>query len=154
MTTAPGSRRVGIAVSTVLTAIGICLVAGILLIIPATIPSASVRDALRNEIKAATGLDPVVQGETSVSLFPWGTVSFADVVLGGDRTGQPALAADRVTARLRLLPLLFGRIETADLALVRPQISVIFEKNGRSNWSTLVDILARTLRPIRIDRDR
>jgi len=147
LTTAPGSRRVGIAVSTVLTVIGIGLFAGILLILPATIPANSVRDALRNEIKAATGLDPLVQGETSVSLFPWGTVSFADVVLGGDHSGPPALVADRVTARLRLLPLLFGRIETADLALVRPQISVVFEASGRSNWSALVDMLARTLRP-------
>jgi len=49
------------------------------------IPADNVRDAVKAEIRAVTGLDPQVRGATSISLFPTGTVSFADVALGDDR---------------------------------------------------------------------
>ena len=82
-----------------------------------------------------------------MSLFPSPTISFTDVVLGDDRPGEPALSAERLTAQLRLLPLFTGRIEIADVSLVRPRISVAFERDGRSNWSALIDTLSRTLKP-------
>ena len=73
----------------------------------------------------------------AVSLFPTGSVSFADVTLGDD-AAEPALTADRLTARLRFFPLLIGRIEIADVSLMRPRIIVTFEPDGRSNWSGLI----------------
>ena len=73
------------------------------------------RDAVKAEIRSATGLDLRLRGDVRVSLFPTGSVSFANVALGDD--AQPALAADRVTARLRLFPLFAGRIEIADVSL-------------------------------------
>ena len=60
---------------------------------------------------------------------------------------DPALAADRLTAKLQLLPLLFGRIEPADVSLTRPRLVVKVEPDGRSNWSGLMATLARTLKP-------
>ena len=81
----------------------------------------------------------------SVSLFPSGTVSFHDVLLGDDRTGEPAVVADELTARLRYFPLLAGRVEIADVTLVRPTITVTFLPGGQSNWSGLIASLARAL---------
>ena len=57
------------------------------------------------------------------------------------------LAADRLTARLRFFPLFAGRIEIADVSLVRPRINVTFDRDGRSNWAGLIDALARALGP-------
>ena len=37
---------------------------------------------------------------------------------------QPALTAERLTARLRFFPLLIGRVEIADVSLERPTIAV------------------------------
>jgi AsmA protein len=106
-------------------------------------------DAVRAEvlsgIRSATGLDPVLRGKASVSLFPNGSVSFADVVLG-DET-RPALTAERLTARLRFFPLLIGRVEIADVSLERPTISIDLEADGRSNWSGLIAALARNQKP-------
>src|SRR5580698_11399281 len=110
-------------------------------------PAAAVRDAVAKEIHSVTGLDPVLRGDFSVSLFPSGTVSFHDVLLGDDRTGRPAVAADELTARLRYFPLLAGRIEIADVTLVRPTITVTFLPGGQSNWSGLIGSLARALAP-------
>jgi AsmA protein len=118
---------------------------GALLAASMLIPAETVRAAVTSEIRAVTGLEPRIRGEASVSLFPSATVSFTDVVLGdGER---PALAAERLTANLRLLPLLIGRIETADVALTRPRITVAIDGEGRSNWSGLIETLARTLQP-------
>src|SRR5689334_10967143 len=44
--------------------------------------SENVREQALNEIRSVTGLDPVLRGEANVSVFPSGTVSFGDVVLG------------------------------------------------------------------------
>ena len=46
------------------------------------------------EIRNVTGLDLVLRGDVAVSLFPTGSVSFANVTLGDD--AKPVLAADRV----------------------------------------------------------
>ena len=102
----------------------------------------TVRQEAMSEIRAATGLNPVLRGEATISLFPSGKVSFADVVLGDEK--QPALTAERLTARLRFFPLLRGRVEIADVALVRPIIAINIGANGQSNWSGLIESLARS----------
>ena len=123
--------------------------AGIAALVAATalIPADSVRQAVLSEIRAVTGLEPSIRGEVAVSVFPSATVSFSDVVLGDERSAKPALAADRLTTKLQLLPLLFGRIEPADMALTRPRLLIALEPDGRSNWSGLMATLARTLKP-------
>ena len=146
VTAATGLKRPAIAVAAMVAAAFVTLV-GLSFLIPA----ATVRDAVKKEISAVTGLDPVLRGETSVSLFPSGTVSFRDVMLGDDRTGEPAVVADELTARLRYFPLLAGRIEIADVTLVRPTITVTFQPDGQSNWSGLIATLSHALEP---NRDR
>lgn len=123
--------------------------AGIAALVAASafIPAEKVRNAVIAEIRSVTGLEPVVRGEVTVSLFPTATVIFSDVVLGDDRGTRPALTAERLTATLRLLPLLVGQIETADVALTRPLLTVDLEADGHSNWSSLLATLARTLKP-------
>ena len=100
---------------------------------------------MKAEIRSATGLDLRLSGDGDVSLFPTGSVSFANVALGDD--AEPALAADRMTARLRLFPLFAGRIEVADLSLDHPRINITFGRDGRTNWSALIETLARALGP-------
>ena len=119
MTAATGFKRLAIAVVAVIAAVFVTLVA-----LSFLIPAASVRDAVAKEIHAVTGLDPMLRGDVSVSLFPSGTVTFHKVVLGDDRNGEPGVVADELTARLRYFPLLAGRIEIAEVTLVRPTIAV------------------------------
>jgi AsmA protein len=128
--------------------IAVGLAAGIAAIAGATfvIPRDTVRDAVIAEIRAVTGLEPVLRGPVTVSMFPAGTISFSDVVLG-EPTGDPAFTAEQLTADLRLMPLLAGRIEIADISLIKPRIAVELEPDGRTNWSSLIDTLARALKP-------
>ena len=105
----------------------------------------AVRQQAMNEIRTVTGLNPILRGEATVSLFPSGAVSFADVVLG--EPTHPALTAERLTARLRFFPLLIGRVEIADVSLERPIIAIDLDANGQSNWSGLIESLARSQKP-------
>jgi AsmA protein len=111
------------------------------------IPHEHVREAVKAELRAVTGLDPMLRGETSISLFPSGNVSVEDVVLGDTQSGLSPIAVERLNARLRFFPLLAGRVEIADVALVRPNIEVTLEPGGRSNLSGLIETLAGALRP-------
>ena len=142
MIAAGGFKRVGVLVAA-LVAAGVAALVAISLLIPAE----TVRNAIKAEIRAVTGFEPMIRGDASVSLFPWGTVSFADVTLGDEDHGARLLAAERVTARLRLLPLLFGRIEAADLWLQRPRISIRFAPEAGSNWAGVAEALTRALKP-------
>jgi AsmA protein len=142
VTAAVGIKRLGFAVAA-LAAAGI----GALLILPFLMPADAVREAVKAEIRAVTGLDPVLRGGATVSLFPTGTVTFDDVSLGDNRTGAPALTAEQVVARLRFFPFLAGRIEIADVSLVRPTIAIVFNADRSSNWSGHIQTLAQNLKP-------
>jgi len=135
-----GTKRLGLAVAALILAATCAFV-----IVALLMPADSVRDAVKAEIRAVTGLEPVVRGGVSVSLFPSGRVSLEDVALGDNRTGATALTAEHVLARLRFFPLLIGRIEIADILLVRPTITVVLDNDRSSNWSGHLEALARNL---------
>jgi AsmA protein len=140
VTAATGFKRLGIAISAIVMAGLVALGAMSLLISVDT-----VRESAKAQIRDVTGLDVVLRGDVAVSLFPTGSISFTNVILGEDNA--PVLAADLMTARLRFFPLFVGRTEIADVSLVRPRLSVTYDRDGRSNWSALIESLARTLGP-------
>jgi AsmA protein len=146
VTVAIGLKRLAIAVAAVVGAAFVTLVA-----LSFLMPASAVRDAVKSEIHAVTGLDPMLGNDVSLSLFPSGTARFHNVVLGDARSGEPAVAADELTTRLRYFPLLAGRIEIADVTLVHPVINVTFSASGQSNWAGLIASLAHALQP---DLDR
>ena len=109
------------------------------------------RDALRAaveaQIRAVTGLDLVVKGNTDISVFPASYVSFHDVGLKGGASADPALTVDVLTANLRLLPLLLQRFEIADVMMLRPRIRVVRDITGESNWTPFIGTITRTMKP-------
>src|SRR5215510_13689263 len=111
------------------------------------IPADNVRERVKAQIAAVTGLDPVLSGKVAVSLFPTGSARFDDVRLGDQRAGTSALTTEQLVVRLPFFPLLIGQIEIADITLVHPTITIGFDKDGRSNWSGHIDTLARALQP-------
>ena len=140
MTATTGFKRLGFALLAVVAAGGALATAGHLLL-----SAEVVRQQALSEIRSVTGLDPILRGPAEVSLFPSGSVTFNDVALGD--ANNPALTAERLTARLRFFPLLIGRVEIADVALERPHIAIDFGPGGDSNWGGLITALARSQKP-------
>jgi len=119
----------------------------VLIAISLVVPADTVRDQVKGQILAVTGLDPVLNGAVDVSLFPAGSVTFSDVSFGDKWSDTPAFTAEQLVVRLRFLPFLLGRIEIADVTLVKPTITVAFDRNGTSNWTSHIESLARALQP-------
>jgi AsmA protein len=119
---------------------------GALAVVSLLIPKDQVREAVQSEIRAATGLSPLLRGDVSVSLFPYGQVTLGDVVLG-EGPGEPPLQAKRLVARLSFLPLLLGRIDIADIALAEPRVLITVDESGRSNWTRLGSSAGRSAEP-------
>jgi AsmA protein len=132
-----GSKRLAVALA------GLILVAGGGIAAMSFLVSAdAAREQAKAEIRAATGLDPIFRGQSHVSLFPFGVITFDDVSLGTGR--QTALTARRLTANLRFFPLLLGRVETGEIRLEQPTILINLEGGGQSNWANLLDSLNRS----------
>ncbi len=142
MTAANGLKRLAIAVAALVAAAFVTLIG-----LSFLIPTEAVRDAVKKEIQAATGMSPTFRGTISVSLFPHATASFHDVVLGDGADATPPLAAAELTARLRYFPLLAGRIEIADVTLAQPTVNITFAQDGQSNWSSLLKSFAQAVEP-------
>ncbi len=136
-----GFKRLALAVGTLL--IGVF---GALAAVSFLIPKDQVREAVKSEIRAVTGLNPLLRGDVSVSLFPYGQVTLTDVALG-EGLDEPPLQAARLVARLSFLPLLLGRIDVADVTLAEPRIVVAVDENGVSNWARLLSSLGRPVDP-------
>jgi AsmA protein len=124
----------------------VALIIGALAALSALVPHDTVRETVMAQLRAVTGLDLALRGRTAVSLFPSSEVSFHDVRLG-EAGAEPALSAERLTARLRLFPLLLGSVEISDVELIKPKIIVAREASGRSNWANLLQTLAQSLKP-------
>ena len=72
MTASTGFRRLGfILLAAFVAGASALMTAGYL------VSAETVRQQALNEIRAVTGLDPILRGEASVSMFPTGRVSFA-----------------------------------------------------------------------------
>jgi AsmA protein len=137
-----GLKRLGIALFSL-----VAILFGILAAVSFLMPADHVRDAVKAEIRSVTGLDLVLRGPTSVSLFPSGSVTFSNVALGGG-DGSP-LVAEQLVARLRFFPLLAGRIDVSDVQLINPRVTIAIGQDGRTNWSPLVEALTENFRASR-----
>jgi AsmA protein len=141
LTVATGFKRLGLAL-----ALAFIRGGGALMALNHLVSTDSVRDRVQSEIRSVTGFEPDIRGAGTVSLFPSGTVSFADVTMGqggNDQGGEPALKAERLVAHLKFFPLLIGRAEIDDITLERPRIALHVMADGHSNWSNLLERLER-----------
>lgn len=137
-----GLRRLGLAVAASLVAL--LLVFGVVL--SWFLNRDEVRAAVEAQIRAATGFELAVDGDTTVSLFPVTAVTFKQVRLREADAAEPALAVDELTANLRFFPLLMRRFEIADLDLTRPHIFISRGGKGESNWTPLIGRLAAAVK--------
>ena len=95
------------------------------------------RERIEAEAKAATGRDLVIGGkiDLAVSLTP--AIAIEQVSFANADWGSRAemITLDRFEVEVALLPLLSGDIEIRRLVVVRPNILLETDAEGRANWS-------------------
>lgn len=103
---------------------------------PWRIWSQPLRKEFATQARRTTGLEAAVYGPISFALLPRPHVDYADVALGASQ-GAVGLRARRLRGELRLAPLLFGRVEFANVRLYQPEI-VIDPSGFRSDAATVL----------------
>ncbi|MDX1571069.1 MAG: AsmA family protein [Xanthomonadales bacterium] len=97
------------------------------------------KDRIVAEVEAVTGRDFSIEGEIELSFFPWLAVAAGPVSLGNDPAfeGSEFLRAERLSAELRLLPLLSGSFEIGEIRIEGPEIYLEVASDGTGNWESL-----------------
>ena len=118
----------------VVIAVGLAGIAA--LAVPLLISPDLLKHRIVEGISTATGRVVTLAGAPSLSIYPHFTVTIDGLTIANPKGmgDDPFVVADKVTTRIRLLPLLSGRMELAAFELVRPRVHLITEGDGRSNW--------------------
>lgn len=95
---------------------GLCLLA--LAVAPALVSQNEVRRAASEALAQSSGREVRILGESNLALLPYPHVVMKQLVFS--LPGSAALDADRATARIRLLPLLLGKVEVASVTFDHP----------------------------------
>lgn len=111
------------------------LAAGLAFLIIAP-PANLIRDEIVAQVKRTTGRDLTIAGSASFSVLPMPGISLSGVALAAppDMAGAPFVTMDRLDIRLKLLPLLSGKVAVDTLALINPVVDLRIDKSGRRSW--------------------
>ncbi|ACI99243.1 AsmA family protein [Rhodospirillum centenum] len=114
-------------------AAGLALVLATVLLAPALVDWNRFRPELADLLATAMGRDVTIAGDVDLTLLPSPTLLAADVALSepGAAPGRPPLASvGTVEVKVRLLPLLAGRVQIEKLALVDSRMRIEFRPDG------------------------
>jgi AsmA protein len=109
---------------------------GVVAVAPFFIPIDAYRARLIDGVKQATGRDLTIAGDVSVSVFPHLGLDADDVSLANPpgSASPDMIRLGRLEVRLKLLPLLRGRVVIRRFVLTNPVIALEVEADGRPNW--------------------
>ncbi|HEY8519651.1 MAG TPA: AsmA family protein [Gammaproteobacteria bacterium] len=127
----------------VVAVLAVVLVAAVLVVASRFDPN-DYKDEVARLVEQQTGRALTIEQDLTLSFFPWLAVETGGVTLGDSpqfaAAGRPFLTAERVAARVRLLPLLGGDIEIGVVELEGLELNLARDAELRGNWE---DLLAR-----------
>ena len=117
----------------------IVLVLAAVIVIPLVVDPNDYRVQIAEAVEERTGRSFEIEGEISLSVFPW-----LGLEIGGMRLGnppgfdeQPFAQVDSASVGAKLLPLLFRRLEVSTLKLDGLNLDLVRRADGETNWSGL-----------------
>ncbi|MCF6258311.1 MAG: AsmA family protein [Gammaproteobacteria bacterium] len=128
-----------------ITGLGVAALLGLLLLLVVAIlllvdPN-DYRDDITAAVQDATGRELSIEGDLSLSLFPWLGLSLGETRLSnaaGEDTEKDFARVESVDINVKLLPLLQQRIEMKTLHLRGLRVNLSRTADGRSNWDGLL----------------
>ncbi len=100
------------------------------------------RDEISAQVMEATGRELLIEGDLSISVFPWIAVKIGRTQLGnaegfGD---EPFLSFDEARLSVKLAPLLFQQTVTIGTATLDSfSLNLEIAANGKNNWDDLAE---------------
>ena len=105
------------------------------------------RDDISTQVRNATGREFVIDGELSISVFPWLAIEVGHTTLGnaegfGD---EPMLSFDKASLSVEIMPLLLSQeISIGTMSLEGFVANLAVASNGKSNWDDLASTAEST----------
>lgn len=119
-------------------AIGVLVVLaiGALVALPSLVPADRIKDEVVAQVKAATGRELTINGKVAVSAFPSLSVQVANVALSNPPgfSSKELVRLGALDVRLKLMPILSGRVEIDSFVLLDPMITLEVDRHGKANW--------------------
>jgi AsmA protein len=110
--------------------------AGAYVVAPTILSKDRIKSAVTQELSTRTGRPVTFSGEPTITVFP--TFGFRiDKVVVANAPGlgdEPFAVVDSVSGGIKIVPLLFGRVEPGSIQLVAPRINLRVDAAGRANW--------------------
>lgn len=108
----------------------------LLIIAPFFIPASSYKETIISEVKKATGLDLVIDGDISLAILPRPSVKLTKLKISSPVQVQAKnlIELDSANVVLSFTPLLRGKIEVSKVELDQPLINLETFPDGSGNW--------------------
>ena len=93
-------------------------------------------------VRESTGRELVIEGDLSVSIFPWLAIEVGRTSLGNGAgfSDDPFASFDSAKLSIRLMPMLLRRdVEIATASLDALHLNLEINQAGRSNWQDFID---------------
>ncbi len=118
----------------------VLLIVGAAIVAPMMIDPNDYRKQIQTVVKEKTGRDLAINGDLSVSLFPWIGIGLNDVSLSnavGFKTA-PFAKIQAAKVKVKLLPLLSQHVEVSTVVLKGMSLNLEKNQAGKTNWDDLV----------------
>ncbi len=127
-------KIIGIALGVV-----VLLIAAAAIVLPLYIDPNDYKDEIAAQVEKRTGRELRIEGDIELSVFPRLALDLGTVALGNAPGFDPDVFArsERMQIRVKLLPLLGGRIETDTVVLSGFELNLARNAQGRTNWADL-----------------
>lgn len=81
------------------------------------------------------GQEVNVQGDASLRILPFPSVTFNDLTVGENQSGEPMLTASKFEMDLEITPLLAGEVRIFDMRVEEPSLTITLFDNGTLDWA-------------------
>lgn len=118
-------------------------------VLPMVIDPNDYKENIQSKVKDKIGREIHLDGEIQWSVFPWLALTLNDVKLDNEKgfKGKSLAEINKLTARVKVLPLLSKNIEIGRVAVEDAQINLQITKKGNSNWQSILINLQKDIGP-------
>lgn len=106
-----------------------------LLVGPYFIDWTEYRSDFQKQASRILGQKVSVKGNAELRILPFPSLTFTDLTVGENASGQPMMTAKKFEADLEITPFLSGEILIFDMRIVEPELTVTLLKDGTLDWA-------------------
>ena len=118
----------------------VLLIVGAAIVAPRVIDPNDYREQIQTVVKEKTGRDLAINGDLSLSLFPWIGIGLNDVSLSNavGFKAAPFAKIQEANVKVKLLPLLSQHVEVSTVILKGMSLNLEKNQAGKTNWDDML----------------